>query len=86
MRFMNLCMPALVYLVIALFGAFMDFSKNRKPFTGLVISLLVISLITYALNYVCKRYSVRTSWYVLAAMFLFPVLLAFLTVLMISKR
>lgn len=86
MRFPNLCMPALVYLVIALLGALMDFSKKRKPLAHLLVSLIIIALITYALNYVCLRYSTRTSWYILAAMVLLPVLLGLLTVLMISKK
>lgn len=86
MRLPNLCMPALVYLVIAILGALMDFSKKRKPMTHLLFSFVIIALITYALNYVCLRYSVRTSWYVLAAMVLLPILMGLFTVMMIAKH
>jgi hypothetical protein len=80
-------MPAIVYLVLALLGVFSDFIKKKKSMTknipDLLITLIIISLITYALNYVCGRYSVRTSWYILAAMVLIPVIFAILTIYMI---
>ncbi len=87
MRFMDLCMPALVYLVIALLVAAFDFGKGKKGFIALIMNLLFIGLITYALNYLCIRYSVRTSWYVLAALWIgLPLLLVLLTLLAIRKH
>lgn len=82
---LDLCMPAIVYLVLAVLGVFMDFSEKRKTIVNLIVSFIIICLITYALNYVCRRYSVRTSWYILAAMVLIPIILALVTVLMIGN-
>jgi amino acid transporter len=86
---MDLCMPAIVYLVLAVLGFFSNFVKKRKSISKripeVLINLIIIGLITYALNYVCRRYSVKTSWYILAAMILIPIILALITVLMIGN-
>ena len=75
---LNLCTPAIVYLVLALLGTIGEIiGKNKKTNAfGLIINILVIGIITYGLNYICNKYSVRYSWYTLAVLILLPLLLA----------
>jgi hypothetical protein len=87
---LDLCIPAIVYLVLSLLGLLSDFIKQKKSMKknvpDLLINLIIIGLITYVLNYVCVRYSVTTSWYILAGIVLIPIFLALLTIYMISTR
>ncbi len=58
MKFIELCTPALIYLVITILLAAFYFGKGKKGFITLIVNLLFVGLITYALNYICTRCSV----------------------------
>ena len=80
MRF-NLCMPAVVYLVLAIIGTLLEFERKKKRLNGpgiagLVANFLIIGLITYLLDYICKKYSTRYAWYALALLIFLPLILA----------
>lgn len=72
----NLCTPAIVYLVLALLGTIGEIARKKKMSAGLIINFIIIGLITYGLNYICTKYSVRYSWYTLAVLIFLPLLLA----------
>jgi hypothetical protein len=74
---LKLCTPAIVYLVLAILGTLSDFSQKSKFNLGkFLMNLVIIAILTYGLNYVCKKYSTRASWYTLAALIFLPLLLA----------
>lgn len=86
MQFPNLCTPALVYLVLALIGILGQISQRPAKLNGpsvvsFIAKLIVVGLITYGLDYVCKKYSARYSWYILAFIFLPLILLVTFTLL-----
>lgn len=68
----NLCIPSLIYLILGLIG--MIASKNT--IIGKIVFLIIVFLITYLLDYVCKTYGQTTSWYILITLyFLAPFIL-----------
>lgn len=79
---MDLCTPAIVYLVFSILVFLFDLVTTKVNIITAVIRLLFIGLITYGFNYICNKYSVRASWYTLAFIFLLlPVLLVMATML-----
>lgn len=82
MNYLDLCTPALVYLVVALIVVAIDIGIGKKSYALLLARMLVVSAVTYALNHVCIKYSTRTSWYLLAFMwFGLPLLFILITIL-----
>jgi hypothetical protein len=98
----NICTPALIYLVISFIGILLRMGDYHRTYkekgkngnlnvnvsvtqTPIIISLVIISLITYVLNEVCIRYSVKYSWYALAFLFFFPLLIALLTIIFVGS-
>jgi hypothetical protein len=74
---MQLCAPAIVYLVLAVIGTLMELSKeSRFNMAKFLMNLVIIGALTYGLNWVCNKYSTRASWYTLAALIFLPLLLA----------
>ena len=67
----NLCIPSLVYLILGLLGAI----SAKNDVAGKIISVILVFLITYLLDYVCKTYGQTTSWYVLFILYLLPFIL-----------
>lgn len=68
----NLCFPSLIYLILSLFGLM---NSHNNLFAN-IIHVIIIILITYLLDRVCKSYGQTTSWYVLLILYVLPVLLA----------
>lgn len=68
----NLCAPAIIYLILGLIGT----ASSKNDTVGKIISVIVVLLITYFLDYVCKTYGKTTSWYILIALYLLPFILA----------
>jgi hypothetical protein len=68
----NLCFPSLIYLILSLFGLI---NAHNNLFAN-IIHVIVIILITYLLDRVCKSYGQTTSWYVLLILYVLPILLA----------
>jgi len=64
-------------------------SKNKSLYIDLVSEIFIVCLITYILNYVCNHYSTTTSWYILAILFLLPIIFGIITyffmVMILSK-
>lgn len=62
----NLCNPALFYLIIEIIKEFSTFAYNPYYDTlfyiQIVSKLITIAVITYALNYICDKYSSKLSW------------------------
>ncbi len=83
---LNLCTPALVYLIVSLVGTLLNYRDTPAKINAKssIVSLAVIALITYLLNEVCIRYSVRYSWYVLAGLFIIPLFFALITIIMLG--
>ena len=81
----HLCTPALVYLVIGLVIAAVNIVTKGKMIFKLklipkfVFGLAFMLFITYLLDYVCKIYGVTNSWYALAFIYLFPIIVGLLT-------
>lgn len=74
---MDLCMPAIVYLVLALIGTLSDLAEDKRfHVMNLLLNLVVVAGVTFGLNYICHKYSTRYSWYTLAVLALLPLLLA----------
>ena len=74
---MQLCTPAIVYLVLAIIGTLSELSTgSRFNMAKFLMNLVIIGVLTYGLNYVCNKYSTRASWYTLAALIFLPLLLA----------
>jgi hypothetical protein len=74
---LNLCTPAIVYLVLAIIGTLSELSKeSRFNMAKFLMNVVIIGALTYGLNYVCNKYSTRASWYTLAALIFLPLLLA----------
>jgi hypothetical protein len=76
----ELCMPAIVYLALALIGLASNIVRKKMKFSlalilAVLMNLIIVGLITYGLDYVCKRYSTRYAWYALAALMVLPILL-----------
>ena len=68
----NLCIPSLIYLILGLIV--MISSKNT--IVGKIVFLIIVFLITYLLDYVCKTYGQTASWYILIILyFLAPFIL-----------
>ena len=57
----KLCMPALVYLVLALIGVFMTM-RSTGIMSG-VGSLIFVGLWTWFLNYLCSKGHAGISWF-----------------------
>jgi hypothetical protein len=73
----QLCTPAIVYLVLAVIGTLSELSKeSRFNMAKFLMNVVIIGALTYGLNYVCNKYSTRASWYTLAALVFLPLLLA----------
>jgi hypothetical protein len=73
----NLCTPAIVYLVLAIIGTLSEILQESKfNAVKFFMNMLIIAAITIGLNYVCNKYSTRASWYTLAALIFLPLLLA----------
>lgn len=73
----DLCMPAIVYLVLAIIGTLSDLAEEKRFHAmKLLLNVVVISAVTYALNYICQKYSTRYSWYTLAVLAFLPLVLA----------
>lgn len=68
----NLCVPSIIYLILGLLGV----AGSNSDTVGKIISVIVVLLITYLLDYVCKTYGQTTSWYILLVLYLLPFILA----------
>jgi hypothetical protein len=66
---MSLCNPSLFYLLTSLLAILFSHITNPSSFLGFLLNLVVVFLITYALNYICTKYSVNYSWGVLIAFY-----------------
>jgi hypothetical protein len=83
----NLCWPSLIYLIISLFGLLYS---NHNTF-GNIIHIIVIILMSYLLDRVCKTYGQTTSWYVIIILYvglpiIFAIIIAILMMLMSSSN
>jgi hypothetical protein len=81
----NLCIPSLIYLILGLLGAI----SSKNDMSGKIISVILVFLITYLLNHVCKTYGQTTSWYILIILYLLPFILLiimFLIMFAISNK
>lgn len=58
---LNLCMPAMVYLVLALFGVFAAM-RNNGVMSGIGY-LVFVSVWTWFLNYLCSKGHTGISWF-----------------------
>jgi len=75
---LNLCTPALVYLVLAIISIFTSI-WNKGLMSG--IGMLVFALLwTWFLNYLCSKGHSGISWFLVALPFIF-VIIAFLVAL-----
>ena len=77
----HLCTPALVYLVLGCIGSLKALSVSKKLSNKLIAflsSLAAVFLMTYLFDYICKTYGVTNSWYALAFIYLFPIVIMFI--------
>lgn len=73
----NLCSPAVVYLILALIGTFGElYQRGKFNVAKFLMNVGIIAVVTYGLNWVCKKYSTRASWYTLAVLVFLPLLFA----------
>lgn len=73
----DLCMPAMVYMVLALIGTMSDLAEDKRfHLVKLLMNLVVIAVVTYGLNFVCRKYATRYAWYTLAVLAFLPLVLA----------
>jgi peptidoglycan/LPS O-acetylase OafA/YrhL len=75
MQYVVPCAPAIIFLVIFIFLIARTFIRGKKKIYETIASLIVIVVIAYALNYICRKYSARASWYILATIIALPFLL-----------
>lgn len=88
---LNLCPPALIYFSLGMLGIIIlifyivktPSLQNKSSYIDLASRIFMVGLISYVLNYVCNNYSTTTSWYMLAIVYLLPIVLGILSFLYI---
>ena len=73
-KFLNLCTPAQVYLVLALLSCILALF-NKFDFLGIIIKLLFAIIWTMILNYICKSGYVGVSWFLVVLPYIIILLL-----------
>ena len=66
---MNLCTPAMVYLVLALIGMVMSFYNKFGPGSIAIKALYVVAW-TWFLNFLCSKGYKTISWFLVVLPFL----------------
>ncbi len=64
---MDLCNPAIFYLVVSLFLTVVLFASKYSTFYLFLFNLAFTFFITYLINYVCKKYTPMYAWYAIIA-------------------
>jgi hypothetical protein len=76
MAFLNLCLPSLVYLIIAGISILLSLFHKMKLFT-IIVNVIFVSIWTWFLNYLCKKgYSVISWFLVFLPLILFTIMIA----------
>lgn len=70
----NFCPPAIVYLGVGLMGVLSMYKKNDM--FGLTVEIIVVILLTFLFDYVCKKYGENISWYGLILIVILPYILS----------
>ncbi len=76
----NLCTPALVYLILVVVGIVSQIMSTGIQFVKLISTIIVASLWTWLLNFICKSGYPIVSWILVFLPFIvLMILLVFLT-------
>jgi len=81
----KLCTPSLIYLILGLIVTF----SSAKNVSGTITSIIIVLVITYLLDYVCKTYGQTTSWYIFVIIYLLPfifIIITFFIMIFISNK
>lgn len=77
----NLCSPSKVYLgvSITIFIFNSIFNSNKKQIINIIPLIIRVFIITYLANYVCEKYGIMNSWYlIIFVLVFFPICLSIL--------
>jgi hypothetical protein len=61
----SLCLPALIYLIIAIISIISTVAYGQFELLALVLQIVFVGLWTWLLNYICKRGYEGLSWFLL---------------------
>lgn len=73
-RVKNFCAPAIIYLGVGLLGVLSMYKKNDM--VGVIIEIIVVILLAFLFDYVCKNYGQNISWYGLILIVILPYILS----------
>ena len=73
-RMKNFCAPAIIYLGIGLLGVLSAYKRNDM--IGVIVEIIVVILLAFLFDYVCKEYGQNISWYGLILIVILPYILS----------
>jgi len=86
---MKLCTPALVYLVLAAIGVFLQFceyARTKNPLLTILAHVLFIGLWTAVLNWICDKGYKSISWALVIIPYAFMALTVFVAAEYLALR
>jgi D-alanyl-lipoteichoic acid acyltransferase DltB (MBOAT superfamily) len=78
----NLCAPSLIYLVVSL----VMLITKRNEVSVIITDIIVTIVLTYLLDYVCKKYGQNMAWYGLIIMIVLPAVLSYVTFRLLIRQ
>ena len=83
-RMKNFCAPAIIYLGIGLLGVLSAYKRNDM--IGVIVEIIVVILLAFLFDYVCKEYGQNISWYGLILIIILPYILSLIMFYSIMRQ
>lgn len=78
----SLCLPALIYLIIAVISIISTIAYGQFEFLALLLQVVFVGLWTWLLNYICRRGYEGLSWFLL----LLPYIIVMILLIAVGRK